>query len=486
MSNFGSVKITDGTDDATVRDVTAAKALDVSIVDGSGNQITSFGGGTQYTEGDADATITGTAALMEVAADTLQPVQGTVADGLLVNLGSNNDVSGTVTANLGTIADVATQTTLSTVAGDTTSLDAKILASMIDTNNTTATPLGGDAVYTGTATDVIGYASIAVLVVADVDSTTDGMQFQFCPDSSFAAANTDSYNFTLDASDSNQRRFQFPVTARYFRVVYTNESGAQSNFDVQTILHRHNILTSIHRVGNALTTDRSAQLVKAVVAGETTAGGGAMVNVKVNPSGTLEVNANQGDDPWNCDITANSIGLATEATLGTIDTDTGNIATSVGIMDDWDETNRAAVNLIASQVGVAGNAGVIGATTQRVIQALDTGWLTLRANYTTAQTNAVFLAGAGGETIHVKQIDIMADNANTVDVQARVGFDATTTPTGADVIATHPGIAPGSGISKYFGEAGIASQTTGDDILITSEVPTGGSIDVFVVYRITS
>lgn len=74
---IGKVKITDGTDDATVRDVTAAKALDVAIVDGAGAQITSFGGGTQYTEGDTDATITGTAAMWEDAADTLRVVSAT-------------------------------------------------------------------------------------------------------------------------------------------------------------------------------------------------------------------------------------------------------------------------------------------------------------------------------------------------------------------------------------------------------------------------
>lgn len=74
----------------------------VQIVDSSGNYVNSFGGGTQYTEGDIDASITGTAMLMEVGSNTLQPVQGTVADGLLVNLGANNDVTvtGTVTANL--------------------------------------------------------------------------------------------------------------------------------------------------------------------------------------------------------------------------------------------------------------------------------------------------------------------------------------------------------------------------------------------------
>lgn len=80
----------------TIRTVgeTAATALPVNIVAGST-------AGTQYTEGDTDATITGTAAMMEVAANVLQPVQGTVADGLLVNLGANNDVTvtGTVTVD---------------------------------------------------------------------------------------------------------------------------------------------------------------------------------------------------------------------------------------------------------------------------------------------------------------------------------------------------------------------------------------------------
>lgn len=60
------------------------------------------GSATEYTEGASDASITGLAALMEVAGDVLRPLQGSVADGLLVNLGSNNDVTvtGTVTANL--------------------------------------------------------------------------------------------------------------------------------------------------------------------------------------------------------------------------------------------------------------------------------------------------------------------------------------------------------------------------------------------------
>lgn len=67
----GKLRLTDGTTDAEVIPLTGYNAQAVAIVDGSGNQLTSFGGGTQYTEGDTDATITGTAILWEDAANTL-------------------------------------------------------------------------------------------------------------------------------------------------------------------------------------------------------------------------------------------------------------------------------------------------------------------------------------------------------------------------------------------------------------------------------
>jgi len=99
----GSAILWEDTSD-TLRAVSEAKPLPVNIVAGSA-------AGTEYTEGSTDASITGTVAMMEVAADTLQPVQGTVADGLLVNLGSNNDVtvtSGSITANAGTNLNTST------------------------------------------------------------------------------------------------------------------------------------------------------------------------------------------------------------------------------------------------------------------------------------------------------------------------------------------------------------------------------------------
>ena len=73
---IGAVEIKDatGSQRANVRDLTNSDALNVAIVDGSGDQITSFGGGAQYTEGDADATVTGTAVMWEDTSDTLRAV----------------------------------------------------------------------------------------------------------------------------------------------------------------------------------------------------------------------------------------------------------------------------------------------------------------------------------------------------------------------------------------------------------------------------
>ena len=44
---------------------------------------------------------------------------------------------------------------------------------------------------------------------------------------------------------------------------------------------------------------------------------------------------------------------------------------SVGIMDDWDESDRCKVNLIVGQAGIAGGSGVVGATVMRVTLATD-------------------------------------------------------------------------------------------------------------------
>ncbi len=73
---------------------------------------------------------------------------------------------------------------------------------------------------------------------------------------------------------------------------------------------------------------------------------------------------------------------------------------------------------------------------------------------------------------------VAADKANTVDVAVRLGFAATNTPTTTGVYLSHPGIAAGGGIR----EAGMVAGADGEDFILTSEVPTTGSIDIVMKY----
>ena len=252
----------------------------------------------------------------------------------------------------------ASEATLVLAEAHLGNIDTKTIVNSIDSNNSTTTPLSSGSSFVGTATDVSQYASISIQLYADQDSAVDGMKFQFSVD----GVNWDESNdFNLDTAVSNTRRFQFPVTAQFFRVNYENGATGQTAFRVQTILHTSDILTSIHRVDGGLTLDRSVQVVKSVISGETTAGGGSFVNVKVSPSGALETNASQTThDDLNANaniqvgdvdvsganpvpISAASLplptGAATEATLTSILADTANIDTSTAAIDTTLDVN---------------------------------------------------------------------------------------------------------------------------------------------------
>ncbi len=241
------------------------------------------------------------------------------------------------------------------------------VANTIDSNNSTTSTLGAGATFTGTGTDVLTYTSITVLLKTDQDSAASGMQFQFSTDNT----NWDeTHNYTYDQSvDSTAREFQFPVHARYFRVVYTNGGVAQTHFRLQTILHGNNVLPGIIRVGDTIYGDRSATLVKSVLSGETSAGGGTYANVKVAPSGSLEVNASQDThDDFNANVN-----------LQVADTDVSNsnpvpVSDAGGSLtvDNAGLTELAAAINASSQLDINVAADAVGLATQSTLASVDT------------------------------------------------------------------------------------------------------------------
>jgi len=88
-------------------DLTTTNPQTVAVVDGTGAQITSFGGGTQYADGAARGTATGTVAMGDDGTN-IQSIKTDAAGELQVDVLTLPAVTGTVTANIGTVGTLAT------------------------------------------------------------------------------------------------------------------------------------------------------------------------------------------------------------------------------------------------------------------------------------------------------------------------------------------------------------------------------------------
>ena len=234
---YQRVKLTLGADGVNDGDVASGNPLPISDNGGSltvDGTVTIQDGGGSITI-DASALPLPTGAASEA---TLAAIQGAqLPDGHNVTV--DNASIAITAASLPLPTGAATEATLASILsgqladGHNVTVDNANIPiandNTVDSNNSTTTPLGGGAAFTGTGTDVSDYATVAITLYADQDSATDGMQFQFSTDNSNW---DDSYDFNMSAGST--RRFQFPVCAQYFRVVFTNGATPQGALRIQT------------------------------------------------------------------------------------------------------------------------------------------------------------------------------------------------------------------------------------------------------------
>lgn len=168
----GDGAIQDGSNnaiEATVLDLTNGNPLTVAILDASGDQITSFGGGTQYAVDAAlGATPTGTLslAIRDDALSTLTPVEG---DAIGLRVGS----TGALWVTSDSLATAALQSTLN---GHVDGIEALLTTIDADTGNI-ATSVA--AIDTDTSTIITAVQLIDNLVLAEDaqhNSTDPGVQ----------------------------------------------------------------------------------------------------------------------------------------------------------------------------------------------------------------------------------------------------------------------------------------------------------------------
>ena len=194
-NTIGRIKLTDGTTVATVRELGTNDALNVAMVDGSGNQVTSFGGGTQYTEADTDASITGTAVMWEDTGDTLRAVSA--AKPLPIG-----DAGGSLTID-GTVAVSGTVAVTQSGTWDEVGIN--------DSGNSITIDYNGSAISTANAVPIqppaAGYLAVnetggALTALQLIDDTvyTDGSG---TPSKAIGVAGTDGTNPQIIKTDTN-------------------------------------------------------------------------------------------------------------------------------------------------------------------------------------------------------------------------------------------------------------------------------------------
>lgn len=191
-------------------------------------------------------------------------------------------VDGTVSVSNFPATQAVTQSTIPWITSGVMTANG----SVVDAANSSIIPLVGGGNFTGAWTNLLGFSTIALTVNTDADSGTDEMLFEF---STNAVDVDDSYPFNFTANEP--RRFQFDVTAKFFRVNYTSRAGAPGNqtfFRLQVILHTTDLITSIHRLDQDVNPDRSATLVQAAIMARAN-GTGDFINIQANPAGILKV-----------------------------------------------------------------------------------------------------------------------------------------------------------------------------------------------------
>lgn len=108
---------------------------------------------------------------------------------------------------------------------------------------------------------------------------------------------------------------------------------------------------------------------------------------------------------------------------------------SLAVIDDWDETDRAKVNVIVGQAGIAAGAGAVGATVPRVtlasddpavasLSVLDDWDESDRAKVNIVAGQAGVTAGAGAVAANTPRVTLASDDPLVAKIPASLGSKA--------------------------------------------------------------
>ena len=269
---------------------------------------------------------------------------------------------------------------------------------VVSTANSSAAALGISGVFTGTSEDVTEYADIRVYVFSDQASATDGLKIQ----QSSNGTNWDIIDsYSIPASTG--KNFSIGVSAKFFRIVYTNGGVAQTAFRLQAKLQKTYTKSSSVRPQDARTNDND---MEEQLGYNMVYNGTSWDRVRGTTANGIAV-----------DVTRNAALVAGTALIGKVGIDQTTPGT----------TNRVDIGTVNS-VAPAFGTGVRGANVQRVtiatddvVPALQSGTWTVQpgntANTTPWLVNQTPRA-TGGAT---PSVTISAASTNATSLKASAG-----------------------------------------------------------------
>lgn len=262
-----------------------------------------IGDGTNLLAVDSNGAIKITAASLPLATDAATATKQDTGnnslssiDGKLVQLVSTvnglkvdgsavtQPISATSLPLPGGASTLGEQQTQTTKLGD---INTNVTNGVAVPGNTTSTPLGIGGVFTGSWTELTLFNSFSVGIFSDVNSATDGVDIQYSAD----GITPHHHHYYTFSGGVNGTAYNFTSEYKYFRVVYTNNTVAQTSFQLITFLKRNPLFPSSYRLKTTFTDESQVLLTKSAITGKTTSGGGGYVDVKVSPSGALTVDA---------------------------------------------------------------------------------------------------------------------------------------------------------------------------------------------------
>lgn len=222
---------------------------------------------------------------------------------------------------------------------------------------------------------------------------------------------------------------------------------------------------SLTQMDSSITDKTYAQLTRSIITGETTAGGGGYVNVKVNPSGSLEVGGT---------VTAN-LSATDNAVLDSISASNSAIQTAVQLIDNAIAGSEMQVDVITSALPTGASTSANQSTIIGHVDGIE-GLLT------TIDADTSSLAGAvSGSEVQVDVVGSLPAGTNAIGkLSANDGVDIGDVSINNTVSIESDGTALGNGqvsVGTTAGGTTIASASAGrQGVIVTNQ----GSIDVYI------